>query len=248
MQKNRFSYPVQFGDIRKGSWRMQTILNQNKDMETEEHHLWNILNRIFATSTPPANKLYYNPNYDLIGYGWEWAVYKLIGEDRVVKIPAGIFEEVNHEAYLQNCIFSYELCRDFMGPYVARTTFQRLSINNSDRNFIFQEYLQTGVFEKFEINSVGFKEKTGLLELLKGARNMLYEHEWMPDLGISCTMSKNSIFWSMRNIGISDNMPMLYDFTTYYDVFRLYPCRTKREIIEKHEPLERLILEIQKSL
>jgi hypothetical protein len=62
-------------------------------------------------------------------------------------------------------------------------------------------------------------------------------HSWIPDIEIRIEDEK----LLLRNILIQNNSPVIYDFSTYYDVFRLYPERTEKEVIEKTKELNEAV-------
>ena len=88
------SYPNQFANIEKNTWRMQAYMDQglnSRQLEEIEGKLWHQVNKIAhrPVNVPKTNN--YFPGSVLLGYGWEWAVYSIPSDGRVVKSTCRYF-------------------------------------------------------------------------------------------------------------------------------------------------------------
>lgn len=227
---SKFDYPLQMADISKNSWRLKSLLDKNlskQEIEKSENDLWKKIEKIAENSPPPLNTLLDQPKSKLIGYGWEWATYSLPNlKNQVIKVPAGIFPEVNYPEYLKNTIAAHQVCQKFLKPYVARSSFVRKIISSVKTNVIYQEKLSGKHHFYFQPNLLSNKTKKHLVILGKNLLNLLSEQQWMPDLNIEKKENQTTI----RNLKIKNGFPKVFDFTYYYDPFRLYPERTKWQV------------------
>jgi len=57
----------------------------------------------------------------------------------------------------------------------------------------------------------------------------LKDHDWLPDMHLYPKKKKDQQGWNIWNLMIENDRPIIFDFTTYYDVFHLYPQRTEEE-------------------
>jgi hypothetical protein len=60
----------------------------------------------------------------------------------------------------------------------------------------------------------------------KRALTMLQEEDWLPDLDLK----KENGVWVVRNMALDEENLQLFDFTAYYDAYRLDPKRAEEEI------------------
>ena len=224
----KFSYPVQMASIRENDWRMQKFLNKGYGLARLMLETGKLRLKIeirLRTAPPPPKTCKFFPGSKLIGYGWEWAIYGLPGKKKVVKIPAGVFLEVNESEYLENTKFAYEVCKKFLGQFVVESTFER----RKGINMIFQRKLLGKEHFKIDIRKISLKHRESLIFLSERLLKMLEKHQWIPDMNLE----KKGKVWNIWNCMFEKEEPRIFDFTYYHDPFRLYPGRTKWEIKKK---------------
>lgn len=234
-----FSYPVQMASIRENDWRMQRFLDKGHGpirlmLETGKLRL-KIEIRL-RTAPPPPKTCKFFPGSKLIGYGWEWAVYGLPGKKEVVKIPAGIFPEVNEPEYLENTKFAYEVCKKFLGQFVVESIFER----RKGINMIFQRRLLGKEPFKTGIEEIPRRRRELLISLSEELLKMLGKHQWIPNM----TLEKRGKVWTVWNCMFEKEKPRMLDFTYYHDPFRLYPGRTKWEVKKKGDDWRKFLKEL----
>lgn len=241
------SYPVQMASIKKNTWRMQSFIDQKLSVEKlkkEEHRLWNKIKSIIDNSSSPPDTCDFFPGSKLLGSGWEWAVYELPNTPKIVKVPAGIFPEVNNQEYLENTEFAYEGCKKYTRPFVVESFFERKKIMGEPVNLIFQKEINPELFRYIEPKKLPVKLKSLITDLGLGLLNILRKYDWMPDMNLYKKEYKGRKIWSIWNLSLEIKEPRIFDFTSYYDVFRLYPERTKKEIKIKGENWRKLLKEL----
>jgi hypothetical protein len=219
------NYPKTTASSSEDYFRLKKLYENNPfEIEIIENELWNFLVGKEANSDFIENF----KTYEFIDHGWEWSVFKF-SVSKVIKIPSGIFEEVNSLVYLNNVRKNYQKISEiFPKKNFAESEFKK----ETNLNRIFQEYIPSSnnfyTTPEFVINLVEF-----ILTLLQ----FLKIHSWIPDIEIRIEDEK----LLLRNILIQNNSPVIYDFSTYYDVFRLYPERTEKEVIEKTKELNEAV-------
>ncbi len=219
------NYPKSYGNIRIGFYRLEEFQKLGANLKQVESELWNFISRIAASRQP--RKVF--KSYTFLNAGWEWSVF-LKDKKTVIKIPAEIFPEVNKELYLINTKFAYrKILEYFPAEFVAKTTFTRVNgLNIQEQELI--------VGEHNEIIGHNTKKPQLLQNLesfLSSAIKMLDEYQWLPDFDIQ-QIPKG---FRLRNVIIQSDLPKIIDFTAYYDIYRLYPKRTKEETKNKRKAL-----------
>lgn len=245
--KSKLDYPLQMANIRKGVWRLQKSINRGlnkKELEKEENKLWRKVKKQVKKATKPSPTFSFFPGSKLLDYGWEWAVYSLPDQKNVVKIPAGIFPEVNQPGYLTNTKVAYQACLEFLQPFVLKTKFERKQTPLGPINMIFQKKLPGKQYRYFEPKKISPELKKSLQKLGQGLLAILAKHDWMPDMNLYQKVVKGKKVWSIWNLILENNQPRIFDFTYYYDPFRLYPQRTKRAIKESTQRWQKLMKEL----
>lgn len=220
------NYPKSYGCIDKNKYRFEKYLElSNRSLRFVENRFWKFVAKTSSENTPTVicNNLKY------VGSGWEWSVF--LDKNKIVKIPAGIFPEVNDIRYLNNTKTAHELILKYIpSKFVANTFFER----KNDINIINQEYVEGK--DNFVI---GYHTKNTVLlnninELMNYLLTLLKEQSWLPDFDIR----RKKGGFVLRNIIINkDFCPKIIDFTAYYDVFRLHPYRQKVEILAKKKKI-----------
>lgn len=221
---NNSNYPKSYASIRPGFYRLRDYLDlSGKEIKRVENQLWNfILEK--AELVEPIRKY---KDYNFLNSGWEWSVF-VENDQTLIKVPAGIFPEVNTPKYLDNTKFAYQKILQYFSPnFVAKSKFRR-----EDKTNIFkQEYIGGK-----DNSIVGFSTKDKILlkninQFLDCSLDMLINFHWLPDFDIKRTKGG----FTFRNIIIEKptHIPKIIDFTAYYDVYRLYPQREEFEIKEK---------------
>ncbi len=227
----KYPYPVQMASIRKSDWRMKRLVNGSASLPRlliEEIKLWRQIKKIADNAKKPPETCDFFSDSKLIGYGWKWAVYELPGAE-VAKVPAGTFREVNDPKYLKNTEDTYKVHRSYLREFVVETSFERASFENKEFNILRQRKINGK-----EMNFVIPRELSGelredLSKLALGMLGILDEYEWMPDMHLWRKRRKGKGGWNIWNLIVENKKPVLFDFTAYYDVWRLYPQRTERK-------------------
>ncbi len=248
----KYNYLVQMASIKKNDWRMQQFIDKGygeTELALEESKLWKAIKEIADNSISPRKHFKFFPGSKLIGYGWEWAVYELKSNKKVVKIPAGTFSEANNSLYLKNTEYAYKVCKKYLSPFVANSTFIRKIVSGKPTNLFYQKRLKGNETFFIKVDKLPDKTKKTLIELGGGMLDLLDQHQWMPDINLyKKTRDDGKEGWNVWNLIIEDGEPRIFDFTTYYDVFRLYPQRAKVEIETKGNAWKMFIKELKSHL
>jgi hypothetical protein len=160
-----------------------------------------------------------------LNYGWEWAVYA-VSENEVVKVPAGIFPEVNKEQYLENTKNAYQVCKQYLGDFVVDTSFERRNLNGIETNVVRQRKLNGEEIDFVRPRDLSPSVKQNFANLVGKVFTMLQKEEWIPDLHLWRKTKNWKLGWNLWNIILENNTPYIFDFTAYFDIWRLYPQRT----------------------
>lgn len=225
------NYPKSYGNIKKDFYRLSYSNKSQTEMEKIESALWKFVN-IQVETNHPLKKF---RDHQFVSSGWEWSVFKK-NDNNVIKIPAQIFSEVSDKKYLENTEFAYKKISEFFPPrFLVKTSFERINSLNT----ITQEYVNG----EEDVDIIKFiKNKiftSNLKHFLNCSLLMLEKYNWLPDLSIQ----KTDNGFKMRNIVFQnkDLIPKIIDFTSYYDVFRLYSQRTTLEIKSKKKQIQEVI-------
>lgn len=225
------NYPKSYGNIKKDFYRLSYSNKSQTEMEKIESALWKFVN-IQVETNHPLKKF---RDHQFVSSGWEWSVFKK-NDNNVIKIPAQIFSEVSDKKYLENTEFAYKKISEFFPPrFLVKTSFERVD----DLNTITQEYIHG----KEDMDIIKFTKNKAFVSNLKNFLNcsllMLEKYDWLPDLSIQ----KTDNGFKMRNIVFQNKtlIPKIIDFTSYYDVFRLYSQRTTFEIKNKKKQIQEVI-------
>jgi hypothetical protein len=240
-----YGYPVQMADIRKGKWRFKDYIVKGYSVEQlkeEEMKLWKLVSHRADTAVPPPLSNPLLATSQLLGYGWEWATYAIGNERDVIKIPAGIFSEVETEEYLENTKFAYGKCEYYLAPYIRKTQFERRNIKGIDHNLITQERF-VEPFEIIDLLGITSDIRGQLSEFARRALYMLGQEDWLPDLDLK---KQEDGRWIIRNVTVDKGELQLFDFTAYYDAYRLSPDRSKEETLQHKTSWEELLNQLQK--
>lgn len=215
------NYPKSYASIKPGNFRLHDSIAKNgEDLEQVSYQLHEFCDER-AKNTAPA-KVYGNLLY--IGSGWEWSVFQK-DESTVIKIPAGIFPEVNDEQYLENSQEAYEMVMKYYpNECIAQTKFQR----SGDENRIEQEFIESSYGETLPFTERNAELLAYIKKILVASLQMLEELQWMPDLWLQ----KNEEGFELNNLIIQKgtNIPKIIDVTFYFDPFRMYPQKTEKEV------------------
>ncbi len=230
---------------------MQVFIDKGfsaEELEREENRLWNLINNIADSASMPPKTCAAFPESKLIGYGWEWAAYELSSKNRVIKVPSGFFPEVNEPEYLENTEYAYQVCRKFLRPFIVNSIFKRVKIGEGFYNTIEQRRISGKELHFIELQTVSKELRTSLSSLANGMLTLLSKHNWMPDMHLRKEKSGGKWGWNIRNLMVEEHKPIIFDFTAYYDVFRLYPVRTVQEKKTKGGAWEELLNELTNKL
>jgi len=214
-------YPKSYGNIRQNFHRLKDFTKLDADIEKTESKFWEF---IFSTASSKQPRKIFK-SYQFINAGWEWSAFcKDIRT--VIKIPSEIFAEVNDRKYLDNTKFAYETILDyFPKKIVAITKFKR----SEGLNLLEQSYVDGKDNEIIGYNTKNLELLGNIKIFLKQALKMLNDQQWLPDFDIR----RSSRGFRFRNVVFESNIPKIIAFTAYYDVYRLYPERTKKEVDDK---------------
>jgi hypothetical protein len=213
-------YPKAYGNSNKGFFRLESLLTSKDIIEKIEADFWELISTVsFSRKRRRTYKL-----YSFLNAGWEWSVFSKDNKN-IIKVPSEVFPEINDSRYLVNTEVSYnKILKYFSKDYVARSKFMRVD----NLNTIEQEFIRGK-----DNNIIGFNTKNlellnNIKEFLKYALKMLSEEQWLPDFNIQ----RLNHGFQFNNVIIESKtfIPKIIDFTSYYDVYRLYPMRTKEEI------------------
>lgn len=225
--------------MRKGDYRLIDFFYlPEKNLELLDLQLYGFIKNTALKNTPTS---FFN-QCSFLGAGWEWSVFKK-NKGNVIKIPAGVFSEVNSIIYLENTIEAYKLfCRHFSSDYIATSIFFR----ENGLNIIEQEYVEGA--QEFVLT--GSKQNLDLLKHMQritlGLIDFLHEQETIPDIGYE---KVNDGFRFFRNILLDQHgCPKLIDFTAYYDPFRIYPPKKDKKIKSVTKKMSDLLYWISSEL
>jgi len=178
-------YPKSYGSIE--DYRFQPFLDEaGRNLFILDKILF-VYFKIKASKTSPRRKY---KDYKYIGSGWEWSAFRK-DKNSIIKIPAGIFAEVNDKKYLINTEYAYKkISSYFPEKFMAKSEFKR----ESSLNIIEQEYIN-GKSDFI----ISYKEKDKELlknvdEFLNYCLLMLEKEEWSPDFSLTLSTSNNIIF------------------------------------------------------
>lgn len=193
--------------------------------------------------TPPASLFHVNGSR-FIGSGWEWAVYSTQNSSEVIKVPSGAFPEVSEAQYLEKTISSYNLCKDYLGRFILNSTFERINTSNGQVNTIRQQLLKGENVDFVDVQTLSQKTKMELIDLAFGVMWLIKEKEWAPDLYLREKMVDGKRLWKINNVIIEDGKPAIFDFTSYFDQWRLYPDYTAKKIISETALYSEFLLDL----
>ncbi len=215
------NYPKSYAKTKPGFYRLRGWQTSDIDIEQVESKFWKFI-ASFADSKQPRK---FFKTYEFMDAGWEWSVFRKDNQT-VVKIPAGIFLEVNDKIYLKNTEFAYQKILDyFPAKFVAQTSFER----SDGLNIMEQDYIVGKDNESIGYNTKNLELLKNIKKFLESALQMLNDYQWLPDFDIR----RASGGFRLRNVIIQKNIPKIIDFTAYYDVYRLCPQRTVEEVKDK---------------
>lgn len=229
----KYAYPIQMASIDKRDWRLQDFIDKGfseKELQNAESELWKQIEGIAKHAKEPPNGNLEFPGSKLLGYGWEWAVYELPSGEDVLKIPAGIFKEVEQKEYLENTKFAYEMCKKHLKDFVLDTNFKRVVTKDGKLNTIRQRKVNSDEISFIDPSNLKSELKKPLVNMGKALLVMLKEEQWLPDFHLWRKEENGKTGWNIWNLFIDSGKPVVFDYTAYYDVWRLYPQRTQEEI------------------
>ncbi len=127
-------YPKSFASIKPNDYRLKDYLDKSpNELIKIENKLWKFINKELKEKKPIISF----KNYKYLSSGWEFSVF-LKNPKTVIKIPSGVFSEVNSPIYLRNVEFAYKkILEYFPKMFVAKTTFKRINgINTITQSYI----------------------------------------------------------------------------------------------------------------
>jgi hypothetical protein len=230
------NYPLATGTCAKGEYRLAEYLQySDEQLVIIENNLWNCIVAIAGQRSPVQQ--FREHNY--IGSGWEWSTFLDESRNVVIKIPAGVFDEVASPKYFQNVQVAYGLIQAyFPQEYIAQTTFL-------PENIMEQEYIEGENDFLISYLENDKEHLTHIARFLECCLNMLNKEQWLPDFGIQ----REDEGFRFKNVLFDqNNTPKIIDFTAYYDVFRMYPARTNAEVENKASRIQDFLVWIKEQL
>lgn len=226
----KYPYPTQMASVKLDDWKLQYLIDQDlndKELDIEEVKLRKQIEEIGNNrpKSPQTHSAF--PNLQLIGSGWEWAVYLLPNKEYVVKVPAGAFQEVNELEYLNNSRFTYEICKKYLGDFVIDSEFQRIDTKKGKLNVIKQKRIKGEEISYVDPVKLSKKTRNYFIDLASKTIGLLNAMKWIPDMQLE---RKKDGKWKVCNLFIENEKPILFDFTSYCDIWRFAPKITKRRI------------------
>lgn len=215
------NYPKSYASINKEDYRLKDYLNLC-DEELEGVYLK--LERFFIERSRQTKKITEFKSYQFLNAGWEWSVFKK-DANTVIKIPSGVFPEVNDPIYLKNSQFAYKaVVKFFPSVFVAKTRFYR----EDNLNIVEQEFINGRSEYVVDYSTHDKQLLTNLNKFFKASLRLVNEVEWMPDFWL---MDKETSFL-IRNVILEKETKLfkVIDFTQYLDPSRMYPAKTKRVV------------------
>jgi hypothetical protein len=214
---SRITYPKQYADIRLGKYRIPTM--SIREQENFEKRLYNIILEKALSQSGITN--YKSKEY--IGSGWEFSVFK--DGDSVYKIPSQKFSEVSSYIYFQNILRIYSLLKFYFKDQVLDTFFSFEHDNFLIKQKFIPSIKDSIVIDLHDIDKYS-SQQYEFKRFLENNKKILEIYEWMPDIRLQ--LSGNIL--TINNVAMVKGKLYLYDFSSYYDLFRLYPERTRLEV------------------
>lgn len=233
------NYPKSYASVKKDDYRLINYLNLSDEALEKLRQDFADFCFNYAEKTKPVTEY---KGFKYIDSGWEWSVFRK-DPKIVIKIPAGIFPEVNDPRYLANSQDSYQkVVASYPSELVAQTKFYR----ENDINVLEQEYIEG------EIDFV-VKRDTTDKQLLKNFRifllstlQLVQDNDWLPDYWFK--EQDEGIL--VRNVILEKETKLfkVIDFTQYFDPSRMYPALTKSVISKQIIKINELMIWIDKQL
>ncbi len=227
------NYPKSYGNIKKGYYRL-------KEFETPVSNMKNIDEKFkeFIYQTSISKEPVKNLNeYEYISSGKQWSIFKK-NKDDVVKIPNEIFEETNEKEYLENVKFAYKkICEYYPKKFVLETNFKR----KNEINTIEQKYLPIKEEYKIKYSEKNKEVLRNIKNFLKSSLKILEKYQWLPDFEI-IDEEKEIKF---KKILLKSKTPIIYDWTSYYDIYRIHREKTEEEVEKKVNDIKKILEKIK---
>ena len=213
LQFNLDNYPKSFGSI--DGWRLHEYLHLPVE---EQERAYKHLEHFCLHRAKHCPAVHEHNGYTLLGSGWEWSVFAK-NDSTVIKIPSGIFPEVNTPQYLTNAQNAYELLKQyFPEDMVAETKFYR----HNNLNIIEQTRMQGNDWNVVALDQANDWMLQKLIIFFTGTAQLIKEQQWLPDFWLDYDPAG----FALRNIMINqaNNQFAIIDFTSYLDPARMYPA------------------------
>ncbi|HEY4612736.1 MAG TPA: hypothetical protein VII11_07105 [Bacteroidota bacterium] len=223
---NGMTFPPATGSMRRGDYRFGFFRDASLyQLFRLQRQFYAVILERFSAYTPRKDYR----QYPFIAAGWEWSVFRK-DETTVVKVPAGIFPEIDTALYRTNIEHTY---RTVLSYYPTRFIAQSVFLSDGGLNSIVQDY-QSGracVFIPFDEPDKNLVRN--LKDFYRCTLRMLQEQHWMPDVHLS--LSLKGFTMATPNVIIDErtSSPVLVDFSYYNDPFRLYPAFKYYSLVSK---------------
>lgn len=227
------NYPKSYASIQKHDYRLKDFLNlPEKELENLQHALWKIVDE--KVKLWDVRKEFEGLEY--LDSGWEMSVFKL-NDQSVLKIPNGMFIEVGSKQYFKNIEFSYNQIKSLIPNKFI------VPIEVDSENFrIKQQFLDGKYFNVYRKEELSTYLKEQLNTLIESMIKCFLEFHYNP---FKFQLSNDMDFYVSYNI-MKDSEEHLYinDYSDYYDIFKLYPQRTKVEVERCFEITKKMIRDL----
>lgn len=233
------NYPKSYASTKLEDYRLKDFLDLDEEaLEGLTNELFDLCIKHADEATPTTEY----KDYEYLTSGWKWSVFKKPGGNAVIKIPAGIFPEVNDPIYLENSEDTYKKIEASYPPeLIAKAKFYR-----DDTNTIEQEFIDGEVDFKVDLHSEDKLLLTNFKIFLEGTMKLVTNYQWLPDYWFTDT-EKGVL---VRNVILENNTKLfkVIDFAQYIDPSRMYPAKTKRVIERQIERLNELMNAVEDQL
>lgn len=226
------NYPKSYASTKDGDYRLKDYLDLDEaDLEKLNDALFELCIE-HGDATAPITE-YKGLTY--IDSGWEWSVFQK-DSNTVLKIPAGIFAEVNDPHYLTNTEETYKkILACYPAEFVAKTSFRR----EDSLNMMEQEFILGESEFKVDLSSHDHELLRNFRIFLEGTLKLAQDYDWLADYWL--TETPEGIF--VRNVVLEEKSKLfkVIDFGQYLDPSRMYPQRKDAVITRQIKHIQKLL-------
>lgn len=230
---NQENYPKSYASIGKNDYRLKEFFDRSEaELESIEHKLWEFVNKKIKRWDVVTEY----SGLEYIDSGWEMSVFRFNNE-KVVKVSNGMFGEVSSKKYFENIENAYSEITKIL----PENFFLPIEIDISNLK-IYQDFIDANYFYCNKNEKLSGFVAEQINEIIHCMIESYKKFYWSP---FKFQLSKDSDFYVSYNIlkGSNDKL-IVTDFTDYYDIFKLYPQRTKTEIEKYFEVCKQMIRDL----